>query len=249
MFRISIDALESLGNSAQTKASDHTLNIDQEHNNPQYERIVGLYDGSESVESHIRHYGDARMGLFHGTPLEQENALNLRPKVDGLINEIEALSLGGFTTELGEKNVHMNVLYIMCFDLPGMIKWRKLNSQTSRDGCPFCKKQHKDLYTDPETLAPLYEMDTLVKNGYLYEQELKMLLHMQENNIKTVSEKTGLPTKKVTKKMIEDLRWKYGVQGICMLPGMSKWQIAPDGLHCILNIHVLLWEMVSVGSC
>ena len=41
------------------------------------------------------------------------------------------------------------------------------------------------------------------------------------------------------------LKWKYGVTGICMLPGMSKWQIAPDGLHCILNIHALLWELVS----
>ena len=68
---------------------------------------------------------------------------------------------------------------------------------------------------------------------------------MKENKMKTVNPSTGKMTKTVTATMIDQLRWEYGVTGICMAPGMSKWQICPDSLHCILNIHVLLWEMVS----
>ena len=109
-FRISIDALQSLGNSAQTKASDHLLNIDREHNNKQYERIVNLYHGCESEDKHIRHYGDSRMSPFHGSPIEQEHASQLRPRVAGLVTEIEERSKSGFRIPTaGGAHVHTNV--------------------------------------------------------------------------------------------------------------------------------------------
>ena len=196
---MSIDALQSLGNSAQTKASDHLLNIPGEHNNKNYERLIGLYHGCESYENHILHYGDSRMGPFYGNILEQNDAISLHPRKLGMITEIEDLSINGIIID----NVHVNVLYIMAFDMPGMIKWRKLNSQTSRDGCPFCEKGHDDLYTNPHELAPLYEMETLVMKGNAYEQERARLIKMKTNKIKAVSEITKKQTITVTNAMIE----------------------------------------------
>ena len=242
---MSIDALEALSNSAMTKASDHTINIMEEHNNKNEERLVGLYHGSESMYSHVLHYGDCRMSSSYGTSEEQQNASMLHPRKLGMVTEMEDMAVNGFNISTGSTHVKVNVIYFLSFDMPGMIKWLKLNSQTSRDGCPFCEKRHNELYTDPEHLAPLYKMEDLVQKGHAYEKEKARLLLMKENGIKEFGKIPNRRTVTVTNAMIDALKWKYGCTGIPMLPNMSKWQICPDSLHCILNIHVLLWELVS----
>ena len=121
---MSIDALQSLGNSAQTKASDHLINIESEHNSKRYERLVGLYHGCESMEKHVLHYGDTRMGPFYGSDIQQHNATFLRPRKQGMVTEMEHMSMNGYTISTGS--------------MARMIKWQKLNSQVSQDGRSFC---------------------------------------------------------------------------------------------------------------